>query len=139
MHIISIYIIITLTNFLDCRLTVFAVIPMSALLPKPFRIKLRLLLSFMLFVCFHKQACDAALKHKSLSQCDRLCREEGIRTLDTLPYTRFPSVLLQPLGHLSKNMNEPRFYWEGKNKGSALRNRIFFGHWQWLLPPPLAS
>ena len=32
---------------------------------------------------------------------DRLCREEGIRTLDTLPYTRFPSVLLKPLGHLS--------------------------------------
>jgi hypothetical protein len=27
-------------------------------------------------------------------------------------------------------MNEPRFYWEGKNKGSALRNPIFFGHWQ---------
>lgn len=32
---------------------------------------------------------------------DRLCREEGIRTPDTLPYTRFPSVLLKPLGHLS--------------------------------------
>jgi hypothetical protein len=29
------------------------------------------------------------------------CREEGIRTLDTLPYTHFPGVLLQPLGHLS--------------------------------------
>jgi hypothetical protein len=29
-------------------------------------------------------------------------REEGIRTLDMLPYTRFPSVRLQPLGHLSK-------------------------------------
>jgi hypothetical protein len=28
-------------------------------------------------------------------------REEGIRTLDMLPYTRFPSVRLQPLGHLS--------------------------------------
>ena len=28
--------------------------------------------------------------------------EEGIRTLDTLPYTHFPGVLLQPLGHLSK-------------------------------------
>ena len=28
-------------------------------------------------------------------------REEGIRTLDTLPYTHFPGVLLQPLGHLS--------------------------------------
>ncbi len=30
-----------------------------------------------------------------------LGREEGIRTLDMLPYTRFPSVRLQPLGHLS--------------------------------------
>ena len=29
--------------------------------------------------------------------------ERGIRTLDTvLPYTHFPGVLLQPLGHLSK-------------------------------------
>ena len=27
--------------------------------------------------------------------------ERGIRTLDTLPYTHFPGVLLQPLGHLS--------------------------------------
>ena len=31
-------------------------------------------------------------------------REEGIRTLDTLlAYTRFPSVRLRPLGHLSKS------------------------------------
>lgn len=29
------------------------------------------------------------------------CREEGIRTLDTLPYTHFPGVRLRPLGHLS--------------------------------------
>ena len=30
--------------------------------------------------------------------------ERGIRTLDTgLPYTHFPGVLLQPLGHLSGN------------------------------------
>ena len=27
--------------------------------------------------------------------------ERGIRTLDTLPHTRFPSVLLKPLGHLT--------------------------------------
>ena len=27
--------------------------------------------------------------------------ERGIRTLDTLPYTHFPGVLLQPLGHLT--------------------------------------
>ncbi len=32
------------------------------------------------------------------------CREEGIRTLDTLlAYTHFPGVRLRPLGHLSKN------------------------------------
>ena len=30
-----------------------------------------------------------------------ISREKGIRTLDMLPYTRFPSVRLQPLGHLS--------------------------------------
>ncbi len=30
------------------------------------------------------------------------CREEGIRTLDTLlVYTHFPGVRLRPLGHLS--------------------------------------
>jgi|APHig6443718053_1056840.scaffolds.fasta_scaffold05115_3 hypothetical protein len=30
------------------------------------------------------------------------CREEGIRTLDTLvEYTHFPGVRLRPLGHLS--------------------------------------
>lgn len=27
--------------------------------------------------------------------------EGGIRTLDTLPYTHFPGVLLQPLGHFT--------------------------------------
>ena len=32
---------------------------------------------------------------------DSLCRKEGIRTLDTLPYTHFPGVRLRPLGHLS--------------------------------------
>ena len=31
----------------------------------------------------------------------RCCREEGIRTLDTFPYTRVPGVRLRPLGHLS--------------------------------------
>ena len=30
--------------------------------------------------------------------------ESGIRTHGTLPYTRFPSVRLQPLGHLSGNL-----------------------------------
>ena len=31
--------------------------------------------------------------------------EGGIRTLDTLPYTHFPGVLLRPLGHLSVKQN----------------------------------
>ncbi len=32
----------------------------------------------------------------------KFCREEGIRTLDTLlVYTHFPGVRLRPLGHLS--------------------------------------
>ena len=31
--------------------------------------------------------------------------ERGIRTLDTFPYTHFPGVLLQPLGHLSVSTN----------------------------------
>ncbi len=30
--------------------------------------------------------------------------ERGIRTLDTLPYTHFPGVRLQPLGHLSNKI-----------------------------------
>ena len=33
--------------------------------------------------------------------------ETGIRTLDTLRYTRFPSVRLQPLGHLSTQCCSP--------------------------------
>ena len=32
--------------------------------------------------------------------------ERGIRTLDTLPYTHFPGVLLQPLGHLSRTSQQ---------------------------------
>ncbi len=32
--------------------------------------------------------------------------ETGIRTLDTLRYTRFPSVRLQPLGHLSNTAGQ---------------------------------
>jgi hypothetical protein len=32
--------------------------------------------------------------------------ERGIRTLDTLPYTHFPGVLLQPLGHLTGLVGE---------------------------------
>lgn len=33
--------------------------------------------------------------------CWKFCREEEIRTLGALRHTRFPSVLLKPLGHLS--------------------------------------
>ena len=39
--------------------------------------------------------------HKSLIAIELCGGETGIRTLDTLRYTRFPSVRLQPLGHLS--------------------------------------
>ncbi len=37
-------------------------------------------------------------------QSQRNGGETGIRTLDTLRYTRFPSVRLQPLGHLSADV-----------------------------------
>ncbi len=41
-------------------------------------------------------------KANFISKVGFSCREEGIRTLDTLEgYTHFPGVLLQPLGHLS--------------------------------------
>ena len=36
--------------------------------------------------------------------------ETGIRTLDTLRYTRFPSVRLQPLGHLSAPLPRRQLY-----------------------------
>ena len=70
-------------------------LPRWAPYPKPFKQTLRVRLAFLLLVCLRKQAFDTALKYK------RLRREEGIRTLDTLPYTHFPGVLLQPLGHLT--------------------------------------
>ncbi len=38
--------------------------------------------------------------------------EGGIRTPDTLPYTHFPGVLLQPLGHLTKLSLQ--HYWNGR-------------------------
>ena len=38
--------------------------------------------------------------------------EGGIRTLDTLPYTHFPGVLLQPLGHLTTLLS--RCCWDGR-------------------------
>ena len=40
--------------------------------------------------------------NKSIGLEMTFSREEGIRTPDTLLYTRFPSVRLKPLGHLSK-------------------------------------
>ncbi len=39
--------------------------------------------------------------------------EGGIRTLDTLPYTHFPGVLLQPLGHLTKFSLAASLRWNG--------------------------
>lgn len=49
------------------------------------------------------------------------CREEGIRTLDTLlAYTHFPGVRLRPLGHLSSTFLKSKccsgFEW-GANYG----------------------
>jgi hypothetical protein len=38
--------------------------------------------------------------------------ERGVRTLDTLPYTHFPGVLLQPLGHLTVLLFLD--YWNGR-------------------------
>ncbi len=43
-------------------------------------------------------------KKKLACECELLFEyggEGGIRTPDTLPYTHFPGVLLQPLGHLT--------------------------------------
>gem|GEM_PF-2522148 len=42
--------------------------------------------------------------NKSIGLEMTFSREEGIRTPDTLPYTRFPSVRLKPLGHLSESV-----------------------------------
>ena len=38
--------------------------------------------------------------------------ERGIRTLDTLPYTHFPGVRLQPLGHLSTSTLKRALSWK---------------------------
>ena len=52
--------------------------------------------------------------------------ERGIRTPDTLPYTHFPGVLLQPLGHLTtffsanRAGSTGRYYREIAEKGQAL-------------------
>ena len=41
------------------------------------------------------------LKRLKVNERHQIGGEGGIRTLDTLPYTHFPGVLLRPLGHLS--------------------------------------
>ncbi len=48
--------------------------------------------------------------------------ESGIRTRDTgLPYTRFPGVLLQPLGHLSlqPHCKQPKIIDENRLPGKV--------------------
>ena len=52
--------------------------------------------------------------------------EGGIRTLDTLPYTHFPGVLLQPLGHLTI-LSFPLLPGTGANLGKyvSLVNQLF--------------
>ena len=49
-------------------------------------------------------ACVQYAKKKPAFSCELFFKdggEGGIRTPDTLPYTHFPGVLLQPLGHLT--------------------------------------
>ena len=52
--------------------------------------------------------------------------EGGIRTPDTLPYTHFPGVLLQPLGHLTI-LSLPLLPGTGANLGKyvSLVNQLF--------------
>ena len=52
--------------------------------------------------------------------------EGGIRTPDTLPYTHFPGVLLQPLGHLTI-LSPPLLPGTGANLGKyvSLVNQLF--------------
>ena len=45
---------------------------------------------------------DSEMKKPAKKQVFKYGGERGVRTLDTLPYTHFPGVLLQPLGHLTK-------------------------------------
>ena len=62
--------------------------------------------------------------------------EGGIRTPDTLPYTHFPGVLLQPLGHLTILYccltawgATGRYYRELREKGQAVFTlNILFGY-----------
>ena len=47
--------------------------------------------------------------------------ERGIRTPDTLPYTHFPGVLLQPLGHLTTFTSLTALGQRGATIGSRLK------------------
>ncbi len=52
--------------------------------------------------------------------------EGGIRTLDTgLPYTHFPGVLLQPLGHLSGDVFSG--WWTREARDSTIIRGKFMG------------
>ena len=76
-------------------------------------------------------------RHKKPAVAEALAgwgREEGIRTLDTLPYTHFPGVLLQPLGHLSIYCRvytavgyQPPVLKDCKNSFSQLATEYFLG------------
>ena len=69
------------------------------------------------------------VKKKPAYKCELFFKyggEGGIRTPDTLPYTHFPGVLLQPLGHLTILSCCPipqgatgRYYRESTEKGQA--------------------
>ena len=64
--------------------------------------------------------------------------ERGIRTLDTgLPYTHFPGVRLQPLGHLSEEKNVYIYYFsqlEKKNRVVYTLDLEHFSHQKDLIP-----
>ena len=51
--------------------------------------------------------------------------EAGIRTPDTLPYTHFPGVLLQPLGHLTKLLSRVAGTSANVGKRPASVNKLF--------------
>ena len=71
----------------------------------------------------------ATCKKKPAFSCELFFKyggEGGIRTPDTLPYTHFPGVLLQPLGHLTI-LSLPLLPGTGANLGKyvSLVNQLF--------------
>ena len=71
----------------------------------------------------------ATCKKKPAFSCELFFKyggEGGIRTPDTLPYTHFPGVLLQPLGHLTI-LSPPLLPGTGANLGKyvSLVNQLF--------------